>query len=434
VPFTSLSPPRADGLRLLGTLLACAFSVTVLAAPDLDATQSDLAGVKERLRALQREIADAESTQTATARSLEAAERAVSEASRALRDAAAARSEADREIAVLRRQMADVTTRIEGRQTDLAAWLRRHYMFDRNTGMAHILEGSDPNVVARNAYYLSRVGEANLALVNAMRADLASKRVLEADLAGRVKSLAALEAAQRAKADQLEQVRAERATLLASLGSALAGLRNEAAELKQDEARLGKLIDGLQRIAKARAAARAKAQAAASRSTESAGQPAGRSAVAAAPREPVVGQAQRVAGPTPTGVSFADLHGRLAAPVRGEVVGRFGAPRAGGGTSWKGVFFRTAASAEVHAIAAGEVVFSDWMRGFGNLIIVDHGDEYLSIYGNNDALFKVTGDRVTGGDVLAATGAGEGSQESGLYFEIRRRGQPVDPLEWIRLK
>ena len=84
-------------------------------------------------------------------------------------------------------------------------------------------------------------------------------------------------------------------------------------------------------------------------------------------------------------------------------------------------------------MAGGEVVFSDWLRGYGNLIIVDHGSDYLSIYGNNDALLKEVGDAVTGGDAIASVGAGGVGSESGLYFEIRHQGQPLDPLQWVRL-
>jgi septal ring factor EnvC (AmiA/AmiB activator) len=80
------------------------------------------------------------------------------------------------------------------------------------------------------------------------------------------------------------------------------------------------------------------------------------------------------------------------------------------------------------------VVFAEWMRGFGNLLIVDHGDSYLSIYGNNDALLKHVGDSIRGGDTVATVGNSGGNPESGLYFEIRHQGQPVDPLKWASLK
>ncbi|HRP75448.1 MAG TPA: peptidoglycan DD-metalloendopeptidase family protein [Rhodocyclaceae bacterium] len=98
------------------------------------------------------------------------------------------------------------------------------------------------------------------------------------------------------------------------------------------------------------------------------------------------------------------------------------------------MFIRAGGGEDVVAVAPGEVVFSDWLRGYGNLIIVDHGDDYLTIYGNNDALFKVVGDRIGGGTPIASVGASGGAQESGLYFEIRHKGEPVDPMQWIRAR
>ena len=88
----------------------------------------------------------------------------------------------------------------------------------------------------------------------------------------------------------------------------------------------------------------------------------------------------------------------------------------------------------MRAIAGGRVVFAEWMRGFGNLIIVDHGDSYLSIYGNNDALLKNVGDTIRSGDTIATVGNSGGNPESGLYFEIRHQGQPVDPMKWASVK
>ena len=120
-------------------------------------------------------------------------------------------------------------------------------------------------------------------------------------------------------------------------------------------------------------------------------------------------------------------------PARGAVSNRFGAARQEGST-WKGLFIRAGAGSEVKAIAGGRVVFADWMRGFGNLLIVDHGDSYLSIYGNNDSLLKQVGEAVRGGDTVAAVGNSGGNPESGLYFELRHQGQPLDPLKWVTMK
>jgi septal ring factor EnvC (AmiA/AmiB activator) len=130
---------------------------------------------------------------------------------------------------------------------------------------------------------------------------------------------------------------------------------------------------------------------------------------------------------------FARQKGNLRLPVRGAVSGRFGSPREGGGV-WRGLFIKAASGSEVRSIAGGRVVFADWMRGFGNLLIVDHGNAYLSIYGNNDSLLRQVGQAVKGGETIATVGNSGGNPESGLYFELRHQGQPIDPMKWANLK
>ena len=98
----------------------------------------------------------------------------------------------------------------------------------------------------------------------------------------------------------------------------------------------------------------------------------------------------------------------------------------------RGIFIRAPAGQEVHAVAGGRVVFADWLRGFGNLVIVDHGGGYMSLYGNNDALFKHAGDDIGMGEAIASTGNSDGNAETGLYFELRFQSKPFDPLTWCR--
>ncbi|ARP83957.1 peptidase [Bordetella genomosp. 8] len=121
----------------------------------------------------------------------------------------------------------------------------------------------------------------------------------------------------------------------------------------------------------------------------------------------------------------------LPVPVSGATVqGRFGLGRPDGGV-WRGIVLRVPEGTPVRAVAAGTVVYANWLRGFGNLIIVDHGQQYMTVYGYNQSLLKQVGDRVAAGDTIAAAGATGGQVESGLYFEIRHGGAPVDPAQWL---
>jgi len=421
------------GYRLL--LLAFGLWVGLLlpdwgvASPANEAEQrrADLEAVKARLRELQKEIAATEASHDSAVGALAAAEREVSRLERRLRQLAAERQEAEQALTRLAREQVEVQSRIDARQAELGDWLRRHYMFGAAGGIAPLLSARDPNQLARDAHYLEHLGRARLALIETLRGDLKQKADLAAAEAARRDRLAALEAEQTARRAELQTMHATRQRAVAELAERLKGQRQEASSLRQDEQRLSKLIDALVRAARAQQRAREQAAASASR------QRSGTVRSPAQPAEPVVATVREAAGPMAGGVDFDKLRGRLRFPVRGELVGRFGAPRAEGGTSWRGVFIRAAGGADVRAVAAGEVVYSDWLRGFGNLIILDHGKGYLTVYGNNDALLREVGDRVAGGDTIASVGSSGAGEESGLYFEIRHEGRPVDPMQWVRL-
>ncbi|WP_296002305.1 peptidoglycan DD-metalloendopeptidase family protein [Rugamonas sp.] len=151
----------------------------------------------------------------------------------------------------------------------------------------------------------------------------------------------------------------------------------------------------------------------------------------ARPAAPAAAPSDIALAPAAPEGAFASLRGELRAPVAGKVAAKFGSKR-GDGPSWKGVFIRASEGSDVHAVAAGRVVFAEWLRGFGNLIIVDHGGQYMSIYGNNQALLKRAGDIVKGGETIANAGNSGGNEESGLYFELRHQGRAFDPATWVK--
>ena len=155
-----------------------------------------------------------------------------------------------------------------------------------------------------------------------------------------------------------------------------------------------------------------------------------------APIAPIVhnDETPEASSPDPSyGKPFASLRGLLRQPVHGELANRFGSKR-GDGPPSRGIFIRAPEGTQVKAVAAGRVVFADWLRGFGNLIILDHGNEYMTIYGNNQALLKRPGDIIKAGDVIANAGNSGGNEQSGLYFEIRHQGRAFDPSSWVTIR
>jgi septal ring factor EnvC (AmiA/AmiB activator) len=438
--------------------------------------RSDLDDLKKRIRDLQDDMAQAEADRSSAQMALAESERAVSRAVRDLARVEGERKATEKQLSLLEGEQRETAARIEARRGELAEWLRRHYVHGAADGVAPLLSARDPNQLARDAHYLEQLGQARLELIEGLRVDLAETRRRAEEIGGRRDRLAALEAEQRARRAQLQADQARRKTALAEVTRELQVKKQQVNALQHDEQRLGQVIETLARRAREAAAREAArrlaarreaerreaerreaerrvalaAQARAARAQEGAigGGDMARAEAAPEPApeptrsepverparpEPVVGEVRDAAIATPTGVRFSQLRGQLRFPVRGELVGRFGAPRGDGGTTWKGVFIRAGSGDQVRAVAGGEVVFSDWLRGYGNLIIVDHGGDYLTIYGNNDSLLKEVGDNVGGGDPIASVGAAGIGNESGLYFEIRHQGQPLNPLQWMRL-
>lgn len=399
---------RSSPWRLLAPALwLTAVLAPALAASPVEERQAELQQTQSRIRELEAEIERTRSSHGRETQALAETERAVSQSRRKLRELGRERAAAERDLQAAERAQREVSERIDARRDELAALLRRHYMHG-SSDVAPFLSGGDPNQIARDAHYLEHLGRARLGLIDALRADLREQERLAADAAQRRDRIRALEADQRREQTQLEKLLARRAETVAGLARALRDQEGEIGALRENEQQLGRVIELLKKQVERRAAQ-------------------------TRPGSPPVGRIDTgpLAERAPDNVPFAKLQGRLGFPVRGELAARFGAQR-DGGTRWRGLFIRANDGDEVRAVAAGEVVFSDWLRGYGNLIIVDHGDDYLTIYANNDSLLRVEGERVAGGDVIAYVGASGGVPESGLYFELRHKGEPVDPLRWMR--
>jgi len=132
-----------------------------------------------------------------------------------------------------------------------------------------------------------------------------------------------------------------------------------------------------------------------------------------------------------SGMSFAKHKGKLQWPVKGKISRKYGQSRSSGGLKWRGVLLDAKSGEKVKAIDGGTVVFSDWLSGYGFVVIIDHGKNYMSLYGHNQSLLKSVGEKVLSGDVIAEAGSSGRLGKTGLYFEIRRKGKPVNPVKWM---
>ncbi|MFT3737108.1 MAG: peptidoglycan DD-metalloendopeptidase family protein [Rhodocyclaceae bacterium] len=388
--------------------------------------------MREQIRSLQNDISRGEEDKGEAAEQLADTDRAISDAQRRLREIANNRQAIDKEILRLQGETEQLESRLSATRKHLGTTLYRIYVEGGEAGARRLLGGQDPNQMARDAYYLEQIAAERRQAIEEARKTLADLQIVRAEAEARRAELLRLESERHGEQQKLQEERARRQRMLQNVAERLKVQRREVQQLMRSQARLEKLLQGLERIARENAAKEAERKARRTASASRSSAP-GKAASSTSSAASSGRQVQETPEPGAASGTFARLQGKLRWPVRGELFGRFGSPR-GDGSQWRGVFIRAAEGAEVRAVADGKVAYADWLRGFGNLIIVDHGDGYMTIYANNDSLFKAPGQTVRMGEPIAGVGASGGQEESGLYFEIRHRGQPADPARWVAAK
>jgi murein hydrolase activator len=393
-----LSP---GGLRRISGAAAALLFLIVVPISGACAEREQLEALRARIEKLRVSIGDAEGARNEVRDQLRDSERAISAANRELRALAARRDTLRAQSRSLSERRRAAESELAARRESLGRALVQRYLYGSQGYVRLALSGRDPTQTARELQYYGYLTAAQARLIAGLRELLAQTRDIGRELEQKSAELESVQAAQRTRRSALARDQAARRATLARVSSRLREQRREVRGLQRDEGRLARLV---QEIAKVMANAPATLR---NETLPEAGAPDRR---------------------------FASLKGALRLPAKGELTNRFGAARPGGGPMWKGLFIRAPAGGEVRAVAGGRVVFADWLRGFGNLLIIDHGDAYLTIYGNNEALLRQVGDLVRTGEVVATTGNSGGSQNSGIYFELRHEGKPFDPLRWVSLR
>lgn len=392
----------------------------VAAPPAVAEKRGDLKELRGQINSLRKAMSAAEGQRADAADQLQDVEQDISATQREIHNLAAQRGKLQATLKDLGSQAQGLENRLHDQRAQLEKLVYRQYLQGNPDALRLLLSGDEPNQMARDLHYFAAIGRARGALLHDIETSLQRKQALAAQAREQAEELAVIESRQKEQHGKLVAQREQRGVMLKRIAAKISQQRREIGNLQRDEKQLTQLIARLATLAKHAQEARREARPA-TRKTPEAGK-------AAAP--------EIANDNTPEAVragSFSQLKGQLRLPTRGVVSNRFGGARQEGST-WKGLFIRAKAGSDVKAIAGGRVVFAEWMRGFGNLLIVDHGGTYLSVYGNNEALVKQSGDAVRGGDVIAAVGNSGGNPESGLYFELRYQGQALDPLKWVSLK
>jgi len=365
--------------------------------------KKELKELRNRIEALQKELEKSESSKADAADALRDSERAISESNRRLFELTNERKRINARIKELQQQSDELTQRIANERDSLTNLIHRQYLAGQPESLRLLLNRQDANETARQLHYFTYISKARAKLIASLRASLDELDKITEQVQAQSERLAGLEKDETKEKRALQQQKRARQKVLSKASDDIARQRNQISKLKEDEQRLTLLIKKLAEEAERR-------------------------------RREARLKNQSLPDASLNNSAFRKLKGRLRLPVIGELTNRYGRPRKDTGLSWKGLFIAAKEGDEVKAIAPGEVVYADWLRGFGNLLILDHGSGYMSLYGNNEALYRRVGDRLNAGDAIASVGNSGGSEESGLYFELRHNGKPFDPLPWVRLK
>lgn len=387
---------RAADVRRTGRPFVVAVFAVLGLCVALPSTAADSAAKKEsELKRMQGRIEDVRKAieadaqkRDALAGELKESEQEVQSARGRLADIRQQRRVIERELERLQQERRAAEQRVDAERAALAAELRMAYMNGRAEPLRMLLNQQDPARIGRLLSYYGYFGRARARQIAVIQEQLAHLELVAMRIAEENQRLAAIEDQQSRNARTLTDARARRAATLAAVEKKLKDRNARLAKLQADAKALEKLVQELRRAV--------------------------RDFPVLAPQ------------------AFSKVRGKLPWPLNGELLARYGQPRSGGPLKWQGIVIRGSAGAQVRAPLAGRVVFADSFPNLGLLLVLDHGNGFMTLYGQNEQLYKQFGDQVASGDVLAAVAdSGDGARQ-GLYFEIRSGKQTLNPLQWLR--
>jgi septal ring factor EnvC (AmiA/AmiB activator) len=356
-----------------------------LSAPSDSEKLEQLRGRLAKLGAQQQSATDQRGTVT---RELKRDELRVAAAAAALREAERELAAEQRALDALRRDEEAQRRALKRERSTLAAQVRSAYVAGREERLKVLLNLGDPSRVGRMLEYHERFNRARSARIAKVDAAVAELKRLGREVESKVAVLEGVRKARVGALDELAQARDARRKALAALDAEIERRGGELARVTREAERLRQLLESI---------------------------------------GDVFVDAPFDAASTP----FPKQKGRLPWPLKGRVLANYGQPRAEGKLKWEGLLIESQAGAPVRAVAAGRVAYADWLPFYGMLVILEHGDGYMSLYGHNQALSKQAGEWVQRGETIALSGDSGGQNRAALYFEVRKGKEPQDPRRWL---
>lgn len=385
------------------------------------AKAKELAEVQAKIQRIGGDVKKLAAKKTAEIEQLRNIEKQFGEQINALESVKSEISQQEAALQQVRDKIAAANNDIVIQQKGLAGLIRSAHAMGSKEGLDVLLNQRDPALSGRMLIYHDYIRKARIEKLQMIEADFKSLRQLEAQKDTESQLLQIALQKKQQETDELQKLKQERENLLLQIDRDYAGKQNQLINLKHDEKKLEALLASLQKTDD-----NARELSVPERIVE-------KKPVVVEPRStpaPVVVENKVKELPPQMGKPFAELKGQLPWPVQGAIVERFGSKRFE--TTWDGAVIGAREGATIRAVAAGSVVYADWLRGYGLMMIVDHGKGYMSLYAFNQSLNKGVGDFVRAGDTLASVGRSGGRSKASLYFGIRQKGKAVDPEKWCR--
>ena len=388
-------------------ILIFSFNFSSLPAGETEDAKNNLNKIQKQIDLIDKEIKKNTKVKKGLNKSLKKHEKEISATKKEIYKVKKKQKSNKKKLASLNKKLKKLELEMLKRKKLQSEILYQSYIKPKPGYLQLFLEGINPNEVSRQINYigfLTKAQNENILELNKIRENISStkkstKRIL--------KNVTQLRKKKEKNAKKLEKRKKAKKITLSKISKKLKSQKSKKQKLQQDEKKLSNLVKNLMLKLKAEEKRRRLGK-----------------------KE--ITDKKKIVDIEAYKINFAKLKKKLKLPIKGKIIHKYNSKRRDTGTRWKGLFIKAKEGSNVTSVASGQVVFSDWLRGFGNIIIIDHGKSYMSLYGNNDSLLKQKGEYIKGGDVIALSGNSGGNKNNGLYYELRHNGKPFNPLKWTK--
>ena len=365
-------------------------SATTLSTAQREQKKQQLDKLRQQMSALRQKLQHQQVEKNAAAKKLKATEIRIGERAYVLRKIKRHLSKQKRELKKLKKKQYEISIKLKKQRSILGQQIRAAYMTGRQEYLKLLLNQQNPAAIGRTLTYYDYFNKARSQYIGDALNTMTELDRLSHSIKSKNDELSLSLQQQQAEKKRLEQDYSERASAMKALDKDIAAKGQRLNKMMADEKMLQQLLQQIQVIMPSQLTEIDKRE------------------------------------------TFARRRGRLSWPVQGKVEKLFGKSRKVAHLTWNGVIIDSKEGRDVRAVSHGRVAYADWLRGYGMLIIIDHGDGYMTLYGHNQALYKEAGDWVEEGEVISSVGQSGGQLKSGLYFEVRVKGRPSNPVKWCR--